>query len=232
MGEGWVRSRWARGFTGLLVGAALGWLVHQGLQLTGPELFMLLGAAAGLVGGLLLHAYARSVRLTEITVTVPQFSELRFAVTRDGQQVAWKLFVETATRVSTQALGPGDGRMREALTSLYGLFAVTRELLKEAHPGVQTGPEPTVEQLGIAMLNLELRPFLSRWHPALRAWELAHPDTAESEWADDAACRAELAQVQRRLAAYVQSFGRLAGVARPEVLLGPAASEDAGRRSG
>ncbi|MFC0006357.1 hypothetical protein [Micromonospora siamensis] len=220
MREGWVVNRWARGATGLLVGAAAGWLVHQATRMQGPELFVLVGAVVGLLVALAVHTYARSVRLTEITVTVPQFSELRFAVTRDGRQVAWKLFVETATRVSTQALGPGDGRMREALTSLYGLFAVTRDLLKEAHPGVQTGPEPTVEQLGIAMLNLELRPFLSRWHPALHAWESAHPEADESQWPENAACRAALAGVQQRLAAYVQSFGRLAGVARPEVLLG------------
>lgn len=158
------------------------------------------------------------MRLTDITVSVPQFSELHFAVTRDSQQIAWKLFVESVTRISTQALDE-SGLLREALTSLYGLFAVTRDILKHGQPSAKSSRDPTVEHLAIAMLNNELRPFLSRWHPVLRQWEKQHPDEPESNWSDATECRAELASMQRRIERYVLGFGKLAGLPNAREIL-------------
>lgn len=145
-------------------------------------------------------------------MTVPQLSELRFVVTKDTKKVAWKLFVETVTRVSTQPLADGTGLLREAMTSLYGLFQVVRDTLKETLPSPVQGRAPTVEQLAITMLNLELRPFLSRWHPELRQWEQANPGADEAGWPAGAACRRELAQVQSRIRGYAVGYARLAGV--------------------
>ncbi|NJP34267.1 hypothetical protein [Micromonospora thermarum] len=208
----WTRSRWAKVLLGLVVGAAVGMAIYQGSRLTGRNLFILCGATAGGVAAIVVHGYSRNVRLTDVTISVPQFSDLHFAVTRDSQQVAWKLFIEAVTRISTQPLDMGTGLLREALTSLYGLFAITRDVLKESEPSRQTGSDPTVEHLAIAMLNVELRPFLSRWHPILRDWESTHPDQGEREWPLDAECRSELAAMQRRLLPYVLGFGKLAGV--------------------
>lgn len=56
-------------------------------------------------------------------------------------------------------------RLRSALTSHYGLLGFTGDLLKQNLPSRQTGSEPTVEQLAIAMLDTELRPFLTLWLP-------------------------------------------------------------------
>jgi hypothetical protein len=197
---------------GLVVGAAVGLAIYQGSRLTGRNLFVLCGGTAGAVAAVVVHGYSRTARLTDISISVPQFSQLHFAITKDSQQVAWKLFVEAVTRVSTQPLDTGSGSVREALASLHGLFAITREILKDAHPSRQTGKDPTVEHLAIALLNTELRPFLSRWHPALRDWERSHPDQAASSWPEEGRCRAELAAMQTRLREYVLSFGRLAGV--------------------
>lgn len=211
VGRKW-RSRRVRVALGVLVGAIVGLALFYASQLQGPGLFLLTGATAGGVGAIVVHGYSRSAQLSEVTVSVPQLSELRFVVTRDTKRVAWKLFVETITRVSTQPLDPGSGLVREAMTSLYGLFEVVRETLKQSMPSVPDGHAPTVEQLAITMLNLELRPFLSRWHPALRRWEEAHPGADEAEWPANAACRAELAQVQERVREYALGYARLAGV--------------------
>ena len=216
----WRSNRWIRLCSGVVVGAIVGLAVYAAGRLTGAVLFVVGGAVGGIVAAIILQFYGRAVRLTDITVTVPQFSELHFAVTRDSQQVAWKLFVESVTRISTQSLSANEGLLREALTSLYGLFAITREALKEAHPSTKTGKDPTVEHLAIAMLNNELRPFLSHWHPVLGQWEKEHPH-AESEWPQSAECRAQLIVVQQRLQAYVLGFGRLAGLPNAsEVLRG------------
>jgi hypothetical protein len=155
----WVRSRLAAILIGLLVGAATGLAVFQGSQLTGPSLFVLCGTVAGGVAAVVIHGYARTIRLTEITLEVPHLSELRFAVTRDNQQVAWRLFVETVTRVSMQRLDEEAGLIREAMNSLHTLFTTAREVLTEARPSQRTGRNPTVEHLAVAMPNNEIRPF-------------------------------------------------------------------------
>lgn len=177
------------------------------------------GLLAGAAAGLGLDAYRRSVRLTEVRISVPQLSELTFVVNDTTQQVAWQLFVDSVTRVSVQRLKEDEGLLREALTSLYGLFSTTRDALRGSRPTVH-GTGVTVEHLAVRLLNQELRPFLSKWHPRLLAFETEHPGLPESEWPDAARCRAELAAVQANSRAYVLGFARLAGVRDPEFMLG------------
>ncbi|GAA3925231.1 hypothetical protein Aau02nite_20540 [Amorphoplanes auranticolor] len=208
----WYRRRFLRVLFFLALGAVAGVVVHQSTLLSGRALFAVCGGAVGLAAGLALYGHSRSVRLTEVTMSVPQFSQLRFAVTRESQHVAWKLFVELITRISTQPFSDGGGRLRSALTSLHGLLAFTRTVLKENPPSRQTGSEPTVEQLAITMLNSELRPFLTYWHRALSDWHDLHPGQPETEWPLHEQCRTELGTMQARLREYVLSFGELAGV--------------------
>ena len=181
--------------------------------------FEAVGLIAGAAAGLGLDAYRRSVRLTEVRITVPQLSELTFVVNDNTQQVSWQLFVDSVTRVSVQRLGDDEGLLREALTSLYSLFSTTRDILRSSRPTAH-GNGVTVEYLAVRLLNQELRPFLSKWHPRLRTFEAEHPELDESAWPDAARCRAELALVQANSRAYVLGFARLAGVRDPEFMLG------------
>jgi hypothetical protein len=176
---------WTAVIVGLLVGAVVGFAIYQGSRLEGQSLFVLCGTTAGGVAAVVIYGYARSIRLTEITLSIPQFSNVKFAVTRDNKAVAWRLFVETVTRVSLQPLDRSSGIVREAMNSLYALFGTTRQTLAEAQPSTRTGQAPTVEHLAIAMLNKELRPFLSTWHPRLQAWEKEHPGESETAWPDN-----------------------------------------------
>ena len=146
-----------------------------------------------------------------MTIKVPQLSELTFTVNNDARQVAWKLYVEAATR-SAQPLADEDGFIREALTSLYGLFATISDTLKASPPSVPASGRPTVKNLAILMLNRELRPFLSCWHPRLREYENEHPQGPGSGWPKNAACRTELHVVQDHLVKFALGFADLAGV--------------------
>ncbi len=212
MGASWHRTRWGRTVLGLLAGAAAGSLVFLASQLSGWPLYTLAGATAGLVAALSLHTFSRNAQLSEITLTIPQVSQLQFIVTRDTQQVAWKLFVQAATRISTRPMDRHSGLLREALTSLHGFFQTTRELLMTIQPSPPSGDGPSVEQLGMTMLNRELSPFLSRWHVELLRWERANEGADEAEWPANAACREELAALQDRVAVYALGFAKLAGV--------------------
>lgn len=217
---GWVRSgRSALLVVAAVVGAGVGLALFALTQLAGRNLYITIGAATGVATALILRFYGRSTRLTQLRITVPQFSELTFVVNNEAKQVAWRIYVETVTRISTQPLADEDGLLREALTSLYGLFATTREALKSSRPSVPASGSQTVEYLAVTMLNNELRPFLSKWHSRLREFEQAHPDLPESQWPDAAACRVDLRGVQEHMIDYALNFAKLAGVRDAEGML-------------
>jgi hypothetical protein len=202
-----------------VAGAAVGLALFAVTQLTGRNLYITIGAVAGAVTALILRVYGRSARLTAVRITVPQFSELTFMVNNEARQVAWRIYVEIVTRISIQRLSDEDGLLREALTSLYGLFGTTRDALKASRPSVPATGDQTVEHLAITMLNNELRPFLSKWHARLREFENANRELPESQWPEAAACREDLRAVQRHMVDYALNFARLAGVRDAEAML-------------
>lgn len=214
-----LRTRSVLILISILVGAITGLLIFGITRVTGRNLFALTGGIAGAAAIFVYQLYARAARLTEVKLTIPQLSELTFVVNNDSRQVAWKLFIETVTRISTQPLMDDEGILRESLTSLYGLFGITRETLKLSRPSVPAVAGRTVEHLAISMLNNELRPFLSKWHPILRDYEHSHPDEGESNWPGREACRNELRALQQRMHNYACGFADLAGVSDADSMI-------------
>jgi hypothetical protein len=203
-------------------GVAAGFVAFAASKVTGLTLYLLAGGAAGAVIAIGYQWYRGSVQLTEMKIIVPQVSELTFKVNNEARQVAWQLYVETVTRISTQAMADDDGIIREALTSLHGLFGTTRDTLKKSRPSAPVSGGQTVEFLAVTMLNHELRPFLAKWHPRLKLFENASPDSPETAWPDNLACRAELRSTQAHLLTYAQGFAKLAGVRDATEMITPA----------
>jgi hypothetical protein len=90
------------------------------------------------------------------------------------QQAAWEMYVELVTRIAVVELRPDEGLLREALSSLYTLFAETRRILHEFGPDVaQPKGESDVSfgYLSVMVLNTVLRPVLAKWHPLLTDYE-------------------------------------------------------------
>ncbi|MHB9857824.1 hypothetical protein [Streptomyces sp. YIM S03343] len=216
-------GRAARAVAAAVGGGAAGAVMYLLQRVGGFYVFIAVGAAVGTVALLAADFYRRTASLTEVRITVPQLSELTFVVNDHTRAVSWQLFVESVTRISTQRLEDDDGFLREALTSLYGLFATTRDILRAARPTAHADGV-TVEYLAVSLLNRELRPFLSKWHPRLREFETAHPELGETDWPQAAECRRELARLQDNTRDYVLSFARLAGVRDPDLMLGAAAA--------
>jgi hypothetical protein len=214
-----ARGRLVQLIVAAAVGTLAGLLVFSITRVSGRNLFLITGAIAGAVAVFVIQSYRSAAQLSEVKVTIPQFSELTFVVNNDARQVAWKLFVETVTRTTTQPLSDETGLIREALASLYSLFFITREILEGSRPSLPAPGSQTVEHLAVTMLNWELRPLLSKWHPRLRQYEQSHPDDPESAWPDAPDCRQELRQVQERLRAYALGFARLAGVRDAEAMM-------------
>jgi hypothetical protein len=94
------------------------------------------------------------------------------------RRAAWELYVELITRISVVELAPDQGTLREALSSLYSLFPITREILRRSGPQIAPRRERGQVSFGllaVTVLNSALRPLLTRWHPALTAYESGRP---------------------------------------------------------
>ncbi|GAA1813955.1 hypothetical protein HC028_07025 [Planosporangium flavigriseum] len=194
-------------------------LVYGIVTSRGVAFYILAGAVVGLTVALGIDVYARAFRVAQVTLSVPQFSEITFVVTDDSRHVAWKLFVEVSTRIAVQPLDGRSGILREALTSLHSLFQVTRETLESSQPS-RPGEGLPVEYLAIMMLNREIRPFLALWHAKLSQYERDRPQASELDWPENDECRRQLASLQVRLREYALNFARLADVQHSAALLG------------
>jgi hypothetical protein len=131
------------------------------------------------------------------------------------RKAAWSLYIELVTRIAVQALEVDQGLLREALNSLYSLFGTTRDVLKQAGPDVGISRE-SVGGIAIMVLNRGLRPFLSKWHPLLQAWEVRRspavsPKDHEQAWAEAPQLRQELELLRRDLDEYAEALAKISG---------------------
>lgn len=132
------------------------------------------------------------------------------------QRAAWALYVELITRVSSAPLDLERGLIREALNSLHSLFPTTRQILREAGPGVGIVATDSVGGLAIAVLNRGIRPFLAKWHPLLSDWEERRAEGTsqrdhERAWPEEATLRGELEKLRLELNVYAMALAKSAG---------------------
>lgn len=203
-------------------GAAVGAVLFEATRISGRPLYLGAGTLLGACLPLLSRRLRGRFRLSEMKLRIAEFSDLTFIVDEDARLVAWRLYVEVSTRVSTQPLADDTGLIREAMDSLHALFRTTREALKHSRPSAQQPVgRQSVEHFAIRMLNHELRPFLSKWHPLLREYERAHPGGPEAAWPANAQCRRELERVSREVMKYALGFAELARVSAADRILAP-----------
>jgi hypothetical protein len=115
-----------------------------------------------------------------------------------------------------QKLEEDEGLLREALTSLYKLFDITREILKTAGPDAGVSLN-AVGGTAIAVLNEGLRPFLSKWHPKPEKWEAQRSEMTsrkehEKIWNKEPELRSALADLRRELAKYANSLAKISEI--------------------
>lgn len=161
------------------------------------------------------------VKATKLTIGLPfGIGQLDLEPDEVEQRAAWELYVELMTRVATRPLEPGTGLIREALSSLHGIISVTREVLREAGPGVAQGPN-SLGNLAVEVIVQGIRPFLSRWHPLLLKYEHERPADVnqfehEQAWSEAVQFHEELAEFQDQILVYVDALGRIAGIKRDD----------------
>jgi transcriptional regulator with XRE-family HTH domain len=135
------------------------------------------------------------------------------------RQAAWEIYIELVTRVPLGTLDEDGGIVREALSSLHSLFQTTRTILRQLGPR-KMRPDTELTQscsyLAVSMLNVTLRPFLSKWHPLLKDYEERRPAAAgvleyEQQWQYYAQFRHEMSVLRKALLDDARSFAQIAG---------------------
>lgn len=129
-----------------------------------------------------------------------QFLEMEWRPEDADRNAAWDLHIELLTRITTQPLADGQGDEATALTSIHSLFGITREILHKHGPGCGQ-----FAKLAIPVLNQIIRPFTADWHKK----------SIEGVLEDPAGCgkfRAQLKDLQAKLACYSQALAEMAGV--------------------
>ncbi len=92
----------------------------------------------------------------------PPFLEMEWAPQDEDRNAAWELYIELLTRITTQPLAKEHGDEETALTSIYSLFEITREIIK------RSGRHCTeFSKIAIVVLNQIIRPFTAKWHKLL-----------------------------------------------------------------
>jgi len=163
----------------------------------------------------------QKVKATKLSVGLPfNLGQLEFVEDETQQRAAWELYVELTTRIAAQPLDPDTGILREAFTSLYSVFGITRDILKRAGPEVARGKN-SFGPVAINVLNKGIRAFLAKWHPLLQAHEENRPAGVsvrdhERAWEQNAECRKALAEVQRQMTIYVDVLAKIAGIKADE----------------
>ncbi len=129
-----------------------------------------------------------------------RFLEMEWEPKDPDMNAAWELYVELLTRIATQRLRSSQGDEETALTSVYKLFAITREIMRRNGRGcIQFA------RIAIIVLNQIVRPFTAKWHKLSLA----------EAFKDSGRCqefRTELEELQRDLVTYTKMLADMAGV--------------------
>ena len=113
---------------------------------------------------------------------------------------AWEMYIELLTRITTQPLDTEHGDEKTALESVYSLFPITRQVLKN-----NTKHCIEFAKLAIVILNQIVRPFTAKWHRLSLQGAFGDPKEREQ-------FRKELDSLQVTLRKYAKMLADMAGV--------------------
>ncbi|SGZ04014.1 hypothetical protein [Moritella viscosa] len=137
--------------------------------------------------------------MTSLKIKTP-FLDMEWKPQDEDKAAAWDLYIELLTRITTQSLHVDHGDEQNALTSIYSIFGITRDVMK------QNGRH-CIEftKIAVVVLNQVVRPFTAKWHGLSVKGAFDSPEKC-SEF------RTELEQLQVMLRIYTQMLAEMADV--------------------
>ena len=137
--------------------------------------------------------------MTSLKINTP-FLEMEWKPQDEDKSAAWELYIELLTRIVTQPLDPEHGDEITALNSVYSLFDITRNILKN-----NTKNCTEFTKIAIVVLNQVIRPFTAKWHRLSFQGAFNKPSQCVE-------FRNELASLQIIIRRYAKMLADMAGV--------------------
>ncbi len=137
--------------------------------------------------------------MTSLKVNL-KFLQMEWKPNDVDKDAAWEMYIELITRVSTQDLLPSHGDEATALTSIFKLFDITRNVIRRKGRQCES-----FSKIAIIILNQKIRPFTAKWHKISEAGGFSNVKTCHD-------FRAELADLQEVLRIYSRMLADMASV--------------------
>ncbi|MCW8932061.1 MAG: hypothetical protein OQL19_17735 [Gammaproteobacteria bacterium] len=137
--------------------------------------------------------------MTSLKIKTP-FLDMEWMPQDEDKSAAWELYIELLTRITTQQLHEAHGDEQTALSSIYSIFGITRDVMKN-------NGRHCIEftKIAVVVLNQVVRPFTAKWHRLATKGCFDNPDKCLE-------FRAELEDLQRILRIYTKMLADMAGV--------------------
>ena len=158
----------------------------------------------------------------EVNLNIPGFAGIKgtWEPNKKEKEAAWELYVELITRITVVPLKNEEGVLREALNSIYSIVQTTRDILRKYGPSIarpRKKNEYSFGILSIIILNYQLRPLLSKWHPKLQEYESKRNKNTsikehEDKWKLNSELRKELDETRKILIEYSKHLAKVANV--------------------
>ena len=157
----------------------------------------------------------KSVTVDEVNLGIGN-SSVKLSYNKKDQEIAYKIWVELSTRKIGLRFDKENYVIKEVYDSWYKFFGITRELLKDI-PANRIPYSGNLIELTEKVLNIGLRPHLTRWQAKYRKWyeeELKNnsgtPQEIQKEYPEYAALIEDLQETNEKMIEYKKLMKRIA----------------------
>lgn len=161
------------------------------------------------------YANQKSVTVDEVNLGIGN-SSVKLSYNKKDQEIAYKIWVELSTRKIGLQFDKENDVIKEVYDSWYKFFGTTRELLKDI-PANRIPYSGNLIELTEKVLNIGLRPHLTRWQAKYRKWyeeELknnsATPQEIQKGYPEYATLIEDLLETNERMIEYKKLMKRIA----------------------
>ena len=116
----------------------------------------------------LKYVNKKSITIDEVNLGIGN-SSVKISYSKKDQEIAYKIWVELSTRKIGLRFDKENDVIKEVYDSWYTFFETARELLKDI-PGNRIPYSGDLIELTEKVLNIGLRPHLTKWQAKYRRW--------------------------------------------------------------
>lgn len=132
------------------------------------SLFILVAIISKVIRYIINYSRKQSINIDEIELGIGN-SHITMKYDAKDKEIAYKLWIELNTRKIGLQYDEEDDVLVEIYDSWYKFFEIARELLKEM-PQSKFASTPQLIELSLKILNIGLRPHLTKWQAKYRKW--------------------------------------------------------------